>query len=70
VAPVRIGAGATIGAGSTITEDAPDGKLTLTRAKQKTVQDWHRPVKAPDAAKVPDAAKGAAMKSTRKPPKR
>ena len=45
VAPLRVGAGATIGAGSTITEDAPDGKLTLTRAKQTTVEGWQRPEK-------------------------
>jgi bifunctional UDP-N-acetylglucosamine pyrophosphorylase / glucosamine-1-phosphate N-acetyltransferase len=70
VAPVRIGAGATIGAGSTITEDAPDGKLTLTRARQTTIQDWHRPEKAQDAAKVPNPTKRAATKSTRKPPKK
>jgi bifunctional UDP-N-acetylglucosamine pyrophosphorylase/glucosamine-1-phosphate N-acetyltransferase len=42
---VRIGAGATIGAGSTITQDAADGKLTLTRAKQTTVDAWQRPAK-------------------------
>lgn len=40
VAPVRVGKGATIGAGSTIVEDAPSGKLTLARAKQVTVQNW------------------------------
>ena len=45
VAPVRIGAGATIGAGSTITHDAPEGELTVGRARQKTVPGWHRPVK-------------------------
>jgi bifunctional UDP-N-acetylglucosamine pyrophosphorylase/glucosamine-1-phosphate N-acetyltransferase len=45
VAPVEIGADATIGAGSTITDDAPAGKLTLTRAKQITVENWKRPRK-------------------------
>jgi len=45
VAPVRIGDGATIGAGSTITKDAPAGKLTLERSLQKTVDGWQRPVK-------------------------
>ncbi len=45
VAPVRIGAGATIGAGSTITHNAPDAELTLTRAKQTTVAGWTRPEK-------------------------
>ncbi|MDT8449938.1 MAG: bifunctional UDP-N-acetylglucosamine diphosphorylase/glucosamine-1-phosphate N-acetyltransferase GlmU [Wenzhouxiangellaceae bacterium] len=48
VAPVRIGAGATIGAGSVICSDAPDGELTLARARQTTVPDWERPVKKAD----------------------
>ncbi|MGZ8256941.1 MAG: bifunctional UDP-N-acetylglucosamine diphosphorylase/glucosamine-1-phosphate N-acetyltransferase GlmU [Gallionella sp.] len=45
VAPVRVGKGATIGAGSTITKDAPDGELTLSRGKQITINGWKRPVK-------------------------
>jgi len=45
VAPVRIGKGATIGAGSTITGDAPDEELTLARPRQVTVPGWKRPVK-------------------------
>ena len=45
IAPVTIGAGADIGAGSTVTKDAPAGKLTLSRAKQLTVKGWKRPVK-------------------------
>jgi bifunctional UDP-N-acetylglucosamine pyrophosphorylase/glucosamine-1-phosphate N-acetyltransferase len=52
VAPVRIGAGATIGAGSTITQNAPDGELTLTRAKQTTVAGWTRPRKFEDDEKA------------------
>jgi bifunctional UDP-N-acetylglucosamine pyrophosphorylase/glucosamine-1-phosphate N-acetyltransferase len=48
VAPVTIGAGATIGAGSTISNDAPAEKLTLARARQQTVDEWQRPVKAND----------------------
>jgi bifunctional UDP-N-acetylglucosamine pyrophosphorylase/glucosamine-1-phosphate N-acetyltransferase len=47
VAPVRIGKDATTGAGSTITRDAPDGRLTLTRAKQVTLEGWKRPEKKP-----------------------
>jgi bifunctional UDP-N-acetylglucosamine pyrophosphorylase/glucosamine-1-phosphate N-acetyltransferase len=47
VAPVRIGKDATTGAGSTITKDAPDGQLTLTRAKQMTLDGWKRPAKKP-----------------------
>ena len=45
VAPVTIGARATIGAGSTITRDAPPAKLTLARGRQVTVEGWQRPVK-------------------------
>lgn len=45
VAPVRIGRDATIGAGSTITRNAPAGELTLTRAKQATIPGWQRPQK-------------------------
>ncbi len=60
VAPVRIGANATIGAGSTITEEAPGGELTLTRAKQTTVAGWKRPAKLDDGAKA--AAIAAALK--------
>jgi bifunctional UDP-N-acetylglucosamine pyrophosphorylase/glucosamine-1-phosphate N-acetyltransferase len=45
VAPVEIGDGATIGAGSTITRNAPAGELTLSRAPQQTRSGWKRPVK-------------------------
>jgi bifunctional UDP-N-acetylglucosamine pyrophosphorylase/glucosamine-1-phosphate N-acetyltransferase len=45
VAPVRVGKNATIGAGATITHDAPDNALTLSRAKQVTIEGWQRPVK-------------------------
>jgi bifunctional UDP-N-acetylglucosamine pyrophosphorylase/glucosamine-1-phosphate N-acetyltransferase len=45
VAPVTIGAGATLGAGSVIARDAPEGKLTLTRAPQVTLDHWQRPKK-------------------------
>jgi bifunctional UDP-N-acetylglucosamine pyrophosphorylase/glucosamine-1-phosphate N-acetyltransferase len=51
VAPVRIGKDATTGAGSTITRDAPDGQLSLSRAKQVTLEGWKRPQKA--AKKAP-----------------
>jgi len=49
VAPVSIGEQATIGAGSTITKDAPAGRLTLERSKQLTLEGWKRPVKKPPA---------------------
>ena len=45
VAPVEIGEGANIGAGSTISKSAPANQLTLTRAKQTTIKGWKRPVK-------------------------
>ena len=45
VAPVTIGDGATIAAGSVITRNAPEGKLTLARVRQETIDGWHRPVK-------------------------
>lgn len=45
VAPVRVGKGATIGAGTTLTKDAPAGQLTLSRAKQLSLPGWTRPVK-------------------------
>ncbi len=45
VAPVSVGKNATIGAGSTITKDTPDDRLTLSRSKQLSVEGWQRPVK-------------------------
>ena len=45
VAPVRVGRGATLGAGTTLTRDAPAGELTLSRVKQVSVPGWERPVK-------------------------
>lgn len=45
VAPVTVGRGATLGAGTTLTADAPPNQLTLSRAKQLTVAGWKRPTK-------------------------
>ncbi|EKE00566.1 MAG: hypothetical protein ACD_21C00327G0002 [uncultured bacterium] len=42
IAPVKIGKNATIGAGSVITQDAPEEKLTIARAKQTTIENWQR----------------------------
>ena len=42
IAPITVGKNATIGAGSTITQDAPSDKLTLSRKKQKTIDNWKR----------------------------
>ena len=45
VAPVTVGKGATIGAGTTLTKDAPAGSLIVTRAKTTVRESWQRPVK-------------------------
>ena len=45
VAPVTVGKGATIGAGSTISDDAPAGELTVARARQVSIAGWKRPAK-------------------------
>jgi len=45
VAPIEIGKGATIGAGSTITKPAPEEQLTLERSKQMTIKGWKKPSK-------------------------
>ncbi|OGT21567.1 MAG: UDP-N-acetylglucosamine diphosphorylase/glucosamine-1-phosphate N-acetyltransferase [Gammaproteobacteria bacterium RIFCSPHIGHO2_02_FULL_42_13] len=45
IAPVTVGENATIGAGSTITQDAPADKLTVARSKQVTIEGWKRPEK-------------------------
>lgn len=47
VAPVTVGRGATLGAGTTLTKDAPAGSLTVSRARQTTIEGWKRPVKQP-----------------------
>ena len=51
VAPLEIGAGATIGGGSTIVKGAPGEALTLARARQSSIAGWQRPVKKPKTAK-------------------
>ena len=45
IAPVTVGKGATLGAGTTLSKDAPAGKLTISRARQTTIEHWTRPVK-------------------------
>jgi bifunctional UDP-N-acetylglucosamine pyrophosphorylase/glucosamine-1-phosphate N-acetyltransferase len=49
VAPVTIGAGGTVGAGSTITKSTPPGTLNVARGKQVSLANWQRPVKTPKA---------------------
>ncbi len=43
VAPVKVGDGATIGAGTTLAKDAPAGKLTISRVRQQVIDNWRRP---------------------------
>ncbi|MGS0741230.1 bifunctional UDP-N-acetylglucosamine diphosphorylase/glucosamine-1-phosphate N-acetyltransferase GlmU [Glaciimonas sp. GG7] len=45
IAPVTVGKGATIGAGTTLVRNAPAGQLTVSRSKQMTIEGWQRPVK-------------------------
>ena len=45
IAPVTVGAGATLGAGTTLAKDAPAGKLTISRMRQMTIENWTRPQK-------------------------
>lgn len=51
VAPLCVGKGATIGAGSTITESTPDNQLVLARTKQRAVPGWTRPKKVESKGK-------------------
>ncbi len=45
VAPVTVGANATLGAGTTLTKDAPANQLTISRVQQFTIANWKRPTK-------------------------
>ena len=51
IAPVTIGAGGTVGGGSTISKNTPVEQLTVARGKQVSLPGWTRPVKAAKAAK-------------------
>jgi bifunctional UDP-N-acetylglucosamine pyrophosphorylase/glucosamine-1-phosphate N-acetyltransferase len=42
VAPVTAKKGSTIGAGSTITKDVPEGALAITRPKQRNIRGWKK----------------------------
>ena len=52
IAPITIGAGATIGGGSTLSKDAPAGQLTVARAKAISLAGWKRPTKKTPSAKA------------------
>ncbi|MBP8143943.1 bifunctional UDP-N-acetylglucosamine diphosphorylase/glucosamine-1-phosphate N-acetyltransferase GlmU [Pseudorhodoferax sp.] len=51
IAPIRVGAGATVGGGSTISKDVPAGQLAVARGKQVHIEGWRRPVKNPKGEK-------------------
>ncbi len=59
VAPVKINDGSTIGAGSVITKDTPSDQLTLSRAKQISINNWQRPVKQKPINQIPENQKPA-----------
>jgi bifunctional UDP-N-acetylglucosamine pyrophosphorylase/glucosamine-1-phosphate N-acetyltransferase len=58
VAPVTIGRGAYIGAGSTITKNVPPFALALSRAEQKTIKGWAKKRQAIIRAEIKDKGKG------------
>ena len=45
IAPVTVGKGATLAAGTTLSKDAPAGQLTVSRARQTSIPGWQRPTK-------------------------
>lgn len=45
IAPVKVNAGATIAAGTTVSKDVVEGSLAITRAEQRSIEDWKRPEK-------------------------
>ena len=49
VAPISLGDGATVGAGTTLSKDAPAGQLTVSRARQVSFEGWQRPRKKPQS---------------------
>jgi bifunctional UDP-N-acetylglucosamine pyrophosphorylase/glucosamine-1-phosphate N-acetyltransferase len=51
VAPIRVRAGATVGAGATLTKDVAAGVLSVSRGRQTTIENWARPTKKDKASK-------------------
>ena len=45
IPPVKVGKGATVGAGSTITKEIGDSELAVARGKQRNIDTWERPTK-------------------------
>ena len=45
VAPIKVGKGATVGAGTTVTKDVNDNTLVISRVRQTEIKGWKRPVK-------------------------
>ncbi len=64
VAPVRVGEGATIGAGTTVSRDAPAGALTVARRQVRTVAGWQRPGLTPQRGAPDDGTEAAAPPPT------
>lgn len=67
VAPVRIGDGATTGAGSVITQDVPAGALAVGRARQRTLPGWNERLRAARTATNGEAGDGSATQVDREP---
>ena len=67
VAPVRVGRGATLGAGTTLTKDAPANQLTVSRAKQISLQ-WQRPVKKEKKTEIKKSPLKKAVLAVKKKP--
>ena len=59
IAPVRVGKGAYVAAGSSITQDVPSGALGIARGRQSVIEGWVERKKAPSAAKATPSGKDA-----------
>ncbi len=64
VAPVKVGKGAVTGAGSTITQDVPEGALAIGRARQTVIEDWEKK-KREKASKKKSTVRGKQKSSTK-----